>query len=344
MKLSYEPAAVLAFRLGDHRLVDRITQTTESAAPRERWDFWKDTTLAAVDAALCGEPAAFHAYRSLFQTATGTLIDTTSKPFSMHRPQRKIARDGMDHACLVIALAGSGVINQVNRAEDVLRAGDLILYDLGRPYTAASIEPYHELRLYVPRDAFAKRVGRIETLSGLQLKGGDALVDLFTSYVSTYAAALPRMSVHQADVGMDGVLHLLSGLVNASLSVSGERGGALARDTLLALALRHIEVLLGDPRLDVAMLARAIGVSRSRLYDAFVAQGGVASAIRDTRLERARHRITAPEDLHRTLEEIARLCGFSEYATFTRAFRRRFGLSPNGVRAEAAYAVAGKGR
>ena len=79
----------------------------------------------------------------------------------------------------------------MNRPEDVLRPGDLTLYDLGRPYTAASLEPYHELRLYVPRDLFAMHVGRIETFSGLQLKGGTGLVALFTNYLTAYAAALP---------------------------------------------------------------------------------------------------------------------------------------------------------
>ena len=325
-------------------MVKRISQTTEGTRPRERWDFWKDTTLAAVDAAPCGDPAAFKAYRTVSQTAAGTLIETTSEPLSMVRPRNKIARDGIDHACLVVALAGSGVINQVNRPEDVLRPGDLILYDLGRPYTAASVESYRELRLYVPRDLFTRRVGRIEVLSGLQIKGGGCLVDLFTNYLSSYAAALPNITAQEADVGMDGVLHLLSGLVSSSLGASGEIGATSAPNTLLALALRHIEVLLGDPALDVAMLARAIGVSRSRLYDAFVSQGGVASAIRDARLERAHLRLAAPEERHRSLEEIARSCGFLEYSTFTRAFRRRFGLLPNGVRGEAAQIRLGNGR
>ena len=323
-------------------LVKRITQTTAGIASCERWDFWKDTALAAVDAKACGDRAAFFAHRTVSETVSGTLIETTSKPLSMERPQRKIARDGIDHACLVVAMAGTGVINQVNRPEDILRPGDLILYDLGRPYTAASIEPYRELRLYVPRDLFTMRVGRIDALSGLLLKGGSGLVDLFTNYLAAYATALPRMSAREADAGMDGVLHLLSGLVNTSLSVSRADGGALTRDTLLALAMRHIEVLLGDPRLDVAMLARTIGVSRSRLYDAFLVRGGVASAVRDARLERARLRLAAPEERHRTLEEIARLCGFLEYSTFTRAFRRRFGMSPNSARAQALDASLGE--
>ena len=83
------------------------------------------------------------------------------------------------------------------------------------------------------------------------------------------------------------------------------------------------------------MLARAVGVSRSRLYDAFVERGGVATAIREARLDRAKLRLSALEQRHRTLEEIARISGFAEYATFTRTFRRRFGMAPTTVRSEA---------
>ena len=325
-------------------MVKHIIETTRDVASRERWGFWKETALAAVDAEACGDPTTFSAYRTVSHTAHGTLIETTSKPLSMRRPRSKITRDGIDHACLVVALAGSGVIDQVNRPQDVLRSGDLILYDLGRPYTAASVEPYRELRVYVPRDMFTMRVGRIETLSGLQLKAGDGLVDLFTSYLSTYAAALPNLSSREADIGMDGVLHLLQGLVNASVGVSGGIGGTLTRETLVTLALRHIEAHLGDPALDAAILAGVVGVSRSRLYDAFAAHGGVASAIREARLERARLRLAAPGERHRTLEVIARTCGLLDYPTFTKAFQRRFGLSPSDARTQALRACSGEDR
>lgn len=131
---------------------------------------------------------------------------------------------------------------------------------------------------------------------------------------------------------MEGVLHLVSGLVISALKT--ERvGESPAGNTLLALADRHIQALLENPRLEVAGLARALGVSRTRLYEAFAERGGIAAAIRDARLDRARLRLKEPADRHRTMEEVARGCGFEDYPTFTRAFRRRFGLSPREWRA-----------
>lgn len=310
----------------------RIYQTTDAVAVHERWDFWKDTTLAAVEAAPVGEADDFRARRSITQTAHGTLIDTVSKPMALRRPRERIARDGIDHACLVVGLAGSGIIDQLGRAEVAVAAGDMVLYDLGRPYVTTSLEDYHELRLYVPRDHFAARVGRIETLSGLLIPGAGGLGRMFTRYLAAYAAELPALSARDAEAGMDGVLHLLSGLVGRALDARAQEGADLGRVTLLALAQRHIHSLLADPKLDVSLLARTVGVSRTKLYEAFADQGGIAAVIRDARLERARQRLASPTDRGRTIEAIASLCGFTDHATFTRAFQRRFGMPPRAAR------------
>jgi AraC-like DNA-binding protein len=203
----------------------------------------------------------------------------------------------------------------------------MVLYDLGRPYAATSKVPYRELRLYVPRELFAARVGRIEDLSGLHLRSGGTF-GMFKAYLSAYAAALPTLSEREADIALDGVLHLLSGLVGSVLDAKREEGTDLAVETLLALARQHIQARLADPGLDVAQLARRVGVSRTRLYAAFAGGTGVGTAIRDARLDRVRQRLLSPADRGRTIEHIAMACGFTDYSTFVRAFRRRFGMSP----------------
>jgi AraC-like DNA-binding protein len=327
----------LVFAGGDCALVKRSIETTAQVTPRERWDYWKEKTLAAVDAKPVYGPQAFTAFRTIVQTELGTLIDSTSEPMSLRRTQSKIARDGVDHACLVVPLRGSGVVDQQNRSEDVLRRGDLFLYDLGRPYTATSLEPYHELRLYVPREVFARRVGRIEMLSGLRLNSQSGLVGMFEAFLAAYSKSLPTLTDRQATIGMEGVLHLLAGLVSSSAERADTGSSALSAGLIKSLALRHIEALLADPMLDVDMLSRVTGVSRTRLYNAFVESRGVASAIRDARLDRARLQLSAQEHRHRTMEDIAHLCGFVEYTTFTKAFRRRFGLSPRDARMREAY-------
>lgn len=204
----------------------------------------------------------------------------------------------------------------------------MVFQDLSRPYTVSGLSPYRELRLHIPRDAFAERNGSVELLSGSKVPAGDPLGTLFTGYLEGYAAALPTMTEVQAEVGLDGVLHLLSSLVAGVTGVERAGVAALSETGLLALAERLIAARLGDARLDAAGLARALGVSRTRLYHAFAARGGVARAIRDARMDRAGHLLGTQAHAGRSIEAISALCGFGDYGTFARGFRRRFGASP----------------
>ncbi len=322
---------------------DSVVQSTDGVAPAERWDHWTDVALAAVDGAPLVDGADFSATRRLGRTGLGTVIHTASQPLTVERSRARIARDGLDDVCLVMMTEGRGRMDAGTRGEDALHDGDMVLFDVARPYTTTALTPYEELRLYVPRRVFAARVGRIESLAGLRIPGQGALAALFSRYLADLSAAMPSLTGPEAEAGMDGVLHLFTGLVRAQAPVpvpvpvpvpaaAGDGGGRPSRDALLALADHHIAASLGDPGLDAAALARALGVSRSRLYEAFAARGGVAAAIRDARLERVRLRSTSPGDRHRTLEEVALACGFTDYPSFTRAFRRRFGLSPRDAR------------
>ena len=101
---------------------------------------------------------------------------------------------------------------------------------------------------------------------------------------------------------------------------------------MLRLANKGIAKMLHDSSFDGATLRRTIGVSRSKLYRAFYERRGVAAAIRDARLDRARQRLAAPFDRALSLSQVAHLCGFDNYVSFSHAFRRRFGMSPGDVR------------
>ena len=51
------------------------------------------------------------------------------------------------------------------------------------------------------------------------------------------------------------------------------------------------------------------------------------------RLERARRLLISPEGVGLMISDVGWRCGFQELATFSRMFRRRFGLSPSDARA-----------
>jgi AraC-like DNA-binding protein len=79
------------------------------------------------------------------------------------------------------------------------------------------------------------------------------------------------------------------------------------------------------------MICRALGVSRTRLYQLFEANGGVLNYVRKRRLLLAYADLSNSAD-HRPISEIAEVAGFEVAANFTRAFIHEFGLGPREIR------------
>lgn len=80
--------------------------------------------------------------------------------------------------------------------------------------------------------------------------------------------------------------------------------------------------------LDVAAIAHGAACSRTRLYEAFAAQGAtVMGALREQRLLNARALIEQSARLN--VGALSWRCGFADQSSFSKLFRKRFGLSPS---------------
>ena len=95
-----------------------------------------------------------------------------------------------------------------------------------------------------------------------------------------------------------------------------------------AAALRFMELHAHRHDLDAATIAQSTGCSRSRLYEAFAAQGHtVMDTLREIRLQRALGLIEQNQQLH--VGALAWRCGFASPSGFSKLFRARFGLTPS---------------
>ncbi|MBK6613549.1 AraC family transcriptional regulator [Ottowia sp.] len=95
-----------------------------------------------------------------------------------------------------------------------------------------------------------------------------------------------------------------------------------------AAALRFMAQHAQRHDLDAAAIARGAGCSRSRLYEAFTAQGQtVMGTLRELRMQRARALIEQDRKLH--VGALSWRCGFADQSDFSKLFRARFGLSPS---------------
>ena len=107
-----------------------------------------------------------------------------------------------------------------------------------------------------------------------------------------------------------------------------------ARDPRLSRALTMMGQHLEDP-VALATIADALGVGQRRLEQIFrdgLGQGPGASYL-ELRLQHARRMLA---DTSHPVQEVALRSGFADRTVFSRAYRRRFGLSPRQVRKPAA--------
>ncbi|MBB4570813.1 helix-turn-helix transcriptional regulator [Rhizobium leucaenae] len=105
----------------------------------------------------------------------------------------------------------------------------------------------------------------------------------------------------------------------------------LSQEALRTRIKRHIEENLGADSLDVANLCRRFALSRASLYRLFAPQSP-ASYIQQRRLHRAFAILVSPAFRPWRIIDVAIECQFSSDATFIRAFRREFGITPGEAR------------
>lgn len=158
-----------------------------------------------------------------------------------------------------------------------------------------------------------------------------------------------RFTAGGAAPAADLMLHLISarcgaavaGQVAASFLYEAQADGARpqrpgmlpsARDPRLSAVLRHMSAHLEEV-LPLEVIARTQGISLRRLEQlcrAGLGQGPGAAYL-ELRLQAARRLVV---DTRHSLREVALRCGFADPTGFSRAFRRRFGVAPNRVRAQ----------
>lgn len=94
-----------------------------------------------------------------------------------------------------------------------------------------------------------------------------------------------------------------------------------------------IETHCADPELDPERLAALVGCSRATLYRAFKQHGASVSAtIWNARLDRAAQLLVVDKGKVLLVAEAAFRSGFLDSVSFSRMFKRRFGMSPRDAR------------
>ncbi|GJE16935.1 helix-turn-helix domain-containing protein [Methylobacterium marchantiae] len=311
--------------MADPSDVKTLVQSTAEIEPVRAFEFWRDSisALSGVDIHRTKKVRSFAADRFVANATHSVLLHTKSDPVDATRLAHHVRRDDVDVVTIAVFLRGDGYFEQGNRGAR-MDPGDISIVDTSRPFQAGGYEAYEEMRLRVSRSVFRTHVGEPDAFAGRIIRSGPHSA-LFANYLQTYAGLVGQMSDDEARIATEGALHLLRSFVDTS-------EGIVSTEALRSLAMVHIARSLHDPDFGPDAMCKSLCVSRTRLYAAFADGEGVAATIRDARLDRAREYLSDPALATESIAIIMIRCGFTDPSLFSRAFRRRFGMSARDVR------------
>lgn len=188
------------------------------------------------------------------------------------------------------------------------------------------------LTLSIPRVALERRLPSGARLHAAAWGSADPIGAMLASHIQNVAKLAPEMSADQARTAGEATLALLASCLLPKAKPAARRDDPRLAPMLRAQALSFIERNLSDPELDSGLVCRAVGISRTALYELFAPSGGVARHVRARRLDESMRRLRGSAGPRERIAEIAYNLGFSSESTFSRSFRERFGCAPSEAR------------
>jgi AraC-like DNA-binding protein len=299
--------------------------------PAQRFEAWRESIacIFEVDPREPDPDTAFHAEVDASMFGNVMLARTSTRAQEWRRTPLVIGQDGMDHYMVQFFLDGGQAMG-VDNVDRECEPGSVVIYDLAREVTTRTSD-FTNLSLIVPRDQLAPQLRSGDDQHGRVLSASDPMASLLKDHIKSLEGIARKLTAEQAkDLGP-----ATAGLVAACLNGAvgdhpGQQEGArMAQFTIIK---RLIEKNLSRPDLSVDWIARQAGISRSKLYTLFGNQGGIANYIRDRRLRWALAMLADRRNHHVPIYSLALSCGYSSDTAFSRAFRKRFGISPTDIR------------
>jgi AraC-like DNA-binding protein len=208
------------------------------------------------------------------------------------------------------------------------RAGDIRIADSGRPLVVA-FDEFTTTKLMVRRSALPRNLADMD-LHGVVLRKDSPSGIILRHHLASMYKLAPYMAPEEALASVEAMIIMMGGGLNVMIGSREDRAQAMLR-SVRSRAMDHIERTLLDPGLTPETVARHVGVSRSALYAAFKADGGIWTVIRERRLDAVFDALRRRRSNRPSIQQIAYNHGFGSDTHFSRAFFARFGMRPGEV-------------
>lgn len=316
-----------------------IHLTSDDVPTGERVQWWRDTTaLMALPTWITTDPGVeFSASAKLLQMGDTDVAELQFSPLRSVRDRRLIQRSDPELWELVLVRSGTMSLEQ-GRNELCALPGDLVLYDTSRPFDSRAYGKDDVARivvLHLSRHALPVPEQALRNLVAQPLPAQAGAGAVLRHFLAAVIEEMPTLEAGDTcrlgSATTDIASSFLAGVADAE--------GALPLHIRQQALLHEIKIFisrnLGQP-LSPAEIAAAHHISVRYLHHLFrhgEPDGrSVGEFTRELRLKRCATDLTDPRLAGLGVAQIGARWAYLDAATFSRAFKARYGLSPREYR------------
>jgi AraC-like DNA-binding protein len=248
-------------------------------------------------------------------------------PMTNHHPSELATNDDL---ILVMMQEGTGELNHCRETVTV-GAGEAVLTTNAEAGTFAGLTSTRLVNLRLRRDLLADREADLHAAVAKTITRDNFGLALLANYA--------RVLADTNAVASDQARRVVSGHFYdlAALALGGSHDSGAHEKGVRAARLHAIKADIRDNlhRHDATLedLARRQGISASYVRRLLGDDGtSYTDFVLEQRLVRARRLLLDARSSGRTISAIAFECGFGDLSYFNRVFRRRYGMTPSGMR------------
>lgn len=317
------------------RWSDKKLWTTEAVGPDKQFDRWCEfVNEAHLHWSIERTPfdcfpafireGRYDRYRLASLTSAQPLIRGT-------RSEVEIAKDNEALYNIIYIARGSECLI-IDNHDVELEAGTFVMWDSARTMKFITGKDLHQITLAIPHDRLHKVFPRAGDYVGKMVMAREGLSRVFVDHLVSLDEQFGNLPKEAAPEVLEATVSLLTSTLGATNEISDERCSKYLLQTIKAYIDKHLD----NYNLSLARIATDNGISVRHLHRLFQdTDSSVSEHVLRGRLDRCKRDLGSPRNAHLTITEIAYRWGFSDSSTFSKAFRRQFGITPREYRAEA---------
>ena len=304
--------------------------STARVAPYKQFDCWRAFVVDAhmswdIRPIRCDQFPAF-IRQGRFDGYRVTHLTSRHGGIVGRRGAREIA---LDHEAFfnLIYIAEGSISLTIGGRDVVLTPGCFTLWDTTRPMRFVTGENLRQVTFAVPQAALRRVLPNVDDYVGRPVETAADVSRLFVNHLLSLDQTFGELPPAAAGHVLNATLELLAATLRAKVPTSTQHSGSL-----LHQAMHYVEQHLTEPTLNTRVLSQMYGISERHLHRLFEsAQMTPAAWIRQQRLERCRSDLRGPSRL--SITDIAYRWGFRDSGTFSKMFRKAYGVTPRQERA-----------